>query len=192
MTVELPIERVQSMSAEERAKHDASVYDRVIRFFQVRPNWELSPNCRLPGHERANLVYVGGGSYLNWEGEVDWRQPPPVVAGENYSCVILLCSAGKGAPLHAHTTEEMFLALSGRWAVYWGNKAEHEVILKTWDAISFPGPVMRGFRNVADHDAYLLSVIGGGSPAPPVNHPSVIRELEKLGLKQSWKETYGA
>jgi mannose-6-phosphate isomerase-like protein (cupin superfamily) len=185
MVVELAAETVEQMSAEERAQYDAQVYDRVIRFASVRPNWDLSPNCRLPGHERANFVYIGAGAYLDRE-----TAPNAVVTGENYSLVILLCAPGKGAPLHAHTTEETFMALSGRWAVYWGEDAEHEETLEQWDAISFPGPVMRGFRNAGTSDAYLLSVIGGGAPAPPINHPRTVGALAELGLKQSWKEMY--
>lgn len=189
---DLAVETVREMRAEERAEYDSQVYDRLIRFERVRPNWSLSPNCRLPGHERANLVYVGGGVYLDWKDARGPRPPAPVVPGENYSCVILLCAPGKGAPLHAHTTEEMFFVLSGRWAMYWGDNAEHEEILERWDAISFPAPVMRGFRNVGTEDAYLLSVIGGGSPDPPINHPRIVEELAELGLKQSWKETHEA
>jgi mannose-6-phosphate isomerase-like protein (cupin superfamily) len=192
MNDEPEAEVIRSMSPQERAAYDEQVYERIIRFASVRPNWELSPNCRLPGHERANLAYVGGGEYLGWEGDGASVPPQPVVPGERYSCVILLCAPGKGAPLHAHTTEEMFLVLSGRWAVYWGNDAEHEAILDKWDAISFPGPVMRGFRNVSDQEAHLLSVIGGHAPPPPINHPAVLRNLDKLGLKQSWAETHGS
>jgi mannose-6-phosphate isomerase-like protein (cupin superfamily) len=183
-------EQVKNMAPEERAMYDAQVLQRVIRFKDVLPNWDLSPNCRLPGYERANLVYVGGGPYLDLQVEPNGPHPAPVVEGENYSVIILLCAPGKGAPLHAHTTEEMFLSLSSRWAVYWGEEDVHEVILEPWDAVSFPGPVMRGFRNVGPEDGYLLSVIGGGSPPPPISHASVISELAKLGLKQSWKETY--
>lgn len=184
-------ERIETMSREERAEYDAQMPDRVIRFENVRPNWELSPNCRIPEYERANLVYVGGGKdYLDWQMPGRTRKIEPVVPGENYSCVILLCPPGKGAPLHAHTTEETFIALSGRWAMYYGDDAQHEVIIDTWSAISFPGPVMRGFRNVSSQDAYLLSVLGGGAPPLPVLHPDVITAVEELGLKQSWKENH--
>jgi mannose-6-phosphate isomerase-like protein (cupin superfamily) len=190
MTVELDVGHVEQMSPEERAEYDAQVYGRVIRFSSVRPTWDLSPNCRLPGHERGNFIYIGGGSYLDRPDDETIDQKAPAVAGENYSMVILLCSPGKGAPLHAHTTEETFMALTGRWAVYWGENAEHEEILEQWDAVSFPAPVMRGFRNVGVGDAYLMSVIGGGSPAPPINHPMVLDALSQLGLKQSWTEMY--
>jgi mannose-6-phosphate isomerase-like protein (cupin superfamily) len=189
MTAQMDFEQVKNMSPEERARYDAQVEGRIIRFEHVRPNWLLSPNCLLPGHERANFVYIGEGSYLNWPTDGSTSHTAPVVPGENYSMTILLCAPGKGAPLHAHTTEETFLVLNGRWAVYWGNDGSREVILNQWDAISFPGPVMRAFRNVGTDDAYLLSIIGGGSPPPPIPHPRVTEDLAKMGLGPSWSET---
>src|SRR5262249_31378759 len=105
MTSELTVEQVRDMSPEERARWDARVESQVVRFRNVRPNWLLSPNCRIPGYERANFVYVG----VDWSAEGDLRAPLP--EGENYSLTILLCAPGKGAPLHAHTTEETFFAL---------------------------------------------------------------------------------
>jgi adenosylmethionine-8-amino-7-oxononanoate aminotransferase/mannose-6-phosphate isomerase-like protein (cupin superfamily) len=186
MAKELTPEEVAEMRLEDRAEYDDQVRSRIMRFDQTPPNWDLSPNCRLAGHERANYVYIGRGVYLDRDEPMDGRRPA-VVPGQNYSMVILLCAPGKGAPLHAHTTEETFMALSGRWAVFWGESAQHQETLEQWDAVSFPGPVMRGFRNVGTSDAYLLSVIGGGNPPPPINHPDVVRALAEHGLAQSWE-----
>jgi uncharacterized cupin superfamily protein len=190
MTVQFSAGDIRDMPASERAGFDAQVPARTIRFAEVEPNWLLSPNCRLPGYERGNYVYVGGGSYLDWT-EAEPATSGAEVPGENFSCVILLCEPGKGAPLHAHTTEEMFLVLSGEWVVVWGDDGQHETVLRQWDAVSFPGPVMRGFRNVSDSAAHLLSVIGGGTPPPPIAHPNVTEALARLGLASTWPETHG-
>lgn len=40
-----------------------------------------------------------------------------------------------------------------------------------------PGPVMRGFRNAGAADAHLLAILGGGSPPPPIYHPSVLARM---------------
>ena len=32
---------------------------------------------------------------------------------------IVCCEPGKSAPLHNHLTQEVFVALSGRWQVFW-------------------------------------------------------------------------
>jgi quercetin dioxygenase-like cupin family protein len=191
MKAEYSVEQVRDMSPADRARFDAQVSGRTIRFSEVEPNWLLSPNCRIPGFERGNYVYVGGGSYLDWT-----ERAPSLggaqVPGDHFSCVILLCEPGKGAPLHAHTTEEMFLVLSGEWVVFWGDDGQHETVLHQWDAVSFPGPAMRGFRNISDADAHLLSVIGGGSPPPPIAHPAVTETLRQLGLGSTWPETHAA
>lgn len=172
--LEFTREEIEGMSSDERAKYDAQVPSRIARFSEITPNWSLSPNCKLPGHDRGNLVYVGGGYF-------DGRVGGPVVEGESYTLAILVCDPGKGAPLHAHTTEEMFMALSGKWMVYWGDDAQHSVILEQWDAVSLPAPVMRGYRNVGIDNACLLTVIGGGNPPRPIDHPGVVEQLKAIG-----------
>lgn len=64
--------------------------------------------------------------------------------------------------------------------MYWGEPGEQEqLVLDPWDAVSVPGPVMRGFRNVGTEDAFLLALLGGGAPPPPIYHQSVIDLLER-------------
>lgn len=174
--MEFDVDQVRAMTAEDRAPYDAQVESRIIRFKDLEADWRLSPNCQLPQYQRANFVYIG----VDWSGRV-----PPIERGDNFSCGIILAPPGKGAALHAHTTEEMFMALSGRWSVFWGQDDAQEIELEQWDAVSIPPPVMRGFRNIGDEDAHLMFILGGGAPPPPVPHPQVVRELEEVGESRS-------
>ena len=173
MTVEMDAEEIRRMSNEERAGYDAQVEGRVMRFKDLRPNWFAFEEAKIPGNERALFRYIGTGA----SDSPAFRAPLP--EGENFSFAIVVAAPGKGAPLHAHTTEEVFVALTGRWGIFWGNEGEHEVILEQWDAVSVPAPCMRGFRNAGTEDAYLLAIVGGGAPPPPIYHEMVLRQVEE-------------
>lgn len=175
MTAEMDIDRVRDMDDAERARYDAQVRERVIRFKELRPDWTAYREAALPAHVRALYGYVGS---VAAESE-DYRAS--VQRGENYCFTIVRADPGKGAPLHAHTAEETFMPLTGRWAVYWGPPTHpdggEQVFLEQWDAVTIPAPVMRGFWNASEDAAFLLAIQGGGSPPPPVYHPSVLEQL---------------
>lgn len=174
MTVELPADDVRAMTAQQRAHYAAQVRERLVRFREVPPNWQAFSEARLPGNERGFYQYIGTGV------ADDPRAQAVVPGGENLSFGIVVAGPGRGAPLHAHTTEEVFIPLTGSWSVYWGEPGEQEqLVLEPWDAVSVPGPVMRGFRNVGTEDAFLLALLGGGAPPPPIYHQSVIDLLER-------------
>ena len=50
---------------------------------------------------------------------------------------------------------------NGGGSVYWGDEGEYEVILDTFDCVSVPVGVLRGFRNVGERHAYLMAILGG-------------------------------
>ena len=75
---------------------------------------------------------------------------------------------GKGAPLHHHECEEIFVALKGNWTIYFGDRGEHEVLLHEWDAISIPADVYRGFRNAGKPDGMLMAILAAGKTDLPV------------------------
>ena len=77
---------------------------------------------------------------------------------------IVRCESGKAAPLHNHLTQEVFVALTGSWEVFWGPEGHRKVVLKQWDTISVPPGVSRGFRNVSAEPAYLLGMASGKDP----------------------------
>ena len=101
-----------------------------------------------------------------------------VARGDNFSFGIVVAGPGRGAPLHAHTTEEVFVALSGTWQIYWGEPDNQQVLtLEPYDAITVPAPVMRGFRNAGRADGFLMALLGGGTPPPPIYHPTVLEQI---------------
>ena len=38
---------------------------------------------------------------------------------------------------------------------------------------------MRGFRNSGTEDAFMLCILGGGDPPPPINHLSVTQQVDE-------------
>ena len=60
-----------------------------------------------------------------------------------------------------------------------GDDGEHEVILEPWDAGSVPARSMRGFRNAGTEDAFMLCILGGGDPPPPIYHLSVTQQVDE-------------
>jgi mannose-6-phosphate isomerase-like protein (cupin superfamily) len=173
VTVELSADTVRRMSPAERARYGEEIGKRLVRFRDTAPNWEAFSEARLPGNERGFYQYIGTGA------SDDPRARAPIPRGENFSFGIVVAGPGRGAPLHAHTTEEVFIPLTGSWSVYWGEPGDQEqYILEPWDAVSVPAPVMRGFRNVGTEDAFLLALLGGGAPPPPIYHESVTARLD--------------
>ena len=111
--------------------------------------------------ERATLRVLG-------------QKPDAPLAAEDFHMSIVRCEAGKSAPLHNHLTQEVFVALTGRWEVFWGPRGDRKVILEQWDTVSVPPGVSRGFRNVSGEAAYLIGMASGKDPGM-INWPDQVR-----------------
>lgn len=139
---------------------DYSVEDmeqHVARFGDLKSSHEAFLDTRIPGHEREIFSIIGNGV------QEDPNMNPPI-APQEFHLAMIRAEPGKGAALHSHLTQEVFVPLSGRWSIFWGPAGEREVILEPWDTISVPLHVMRGFRNVSDDTAMMLAVVGGNDP----------------------------
>ncbi|MDP3139937.1 MAG: cupin domain-containing protein, partial [Burkholderiaceae bacterium] len=84
------------------------------------------------------------------------------------------CEPGKSAPLHNHLTQEVFVALSGSWEVFWGPSGQRSLRLERWDTVSIPPGVSRGFRNVGQEAAWLMGMASGHDPGQ-INWPEPVR-----------------
>ena len=134
--------------------------ERVARFKGLRPSRQAFVDTRIPEHIRDIYNVIGQGV------TEDADLKPAITAVEGFNVTYVGAESGKGAALHSHTTVEVFIPLSGQWSVFWGDEGENEVILDTFDCVSVPVGVMRGFRNVGEGHAYLMAILGGTDAGP--------------------------
>ena len=174
MAIEHDETEVQSMDPQERQVFDEQVRTRVIRFGDLIPDWASYPDTQLPEYARGLRMLIGAGS--------EKVRPDGIrVESENFTLAIVEAAPGCGAALHAHTTEEVFMPLKGEWVVYWGPNEDgvpqYEMKLRTWDAVSVPGPVMRGFKNASDEQGFLL-ISTGGATTPVIHHELILNQVK--------------
>ena len=96
--------------------------------------------------------------------------------------MIAQCPPGQGPALHTHCeTHEIFICMTGRYEIIWGDKGEHSVFLDPCDTCAVPPGVFRRFRNASDvEDAKLLVMVQGEKTFADVKFdPSVGVEVEK-------------
>lgn len=133
---------------------------RVARFNTLRPTGDYV-DAHLPGCERTTFRVLG-------------QQPDAPLQAEGFHLNIVRCDPGKSAPLHNHLTQEVFVALTGRWEVFWGPEGARSLVLEPWDTVSIPPGVSRGFRNVSAEASYLLGMASGADPGH-INWPASVR-----------------
>jgi mannose-6-phosphate isomerase-like protein (cupin superfamily) len=149
---------------------------RVARFKDLRPSPRAFVDSLIPGHEREIFNVIGRGV------TEDTTLSPAITDARDFNLTLVRAHPGKGAALHAHPTVEVFMALSGRWAVYWGGRGEHEIVLEPWDTISVPPGVMRGFRNAGSAEGYLMAILGGTDAGHVTWASQVLAQAKDTGL----------
>lgn len=133
---------------------------RVARFARLAPTRDYV-DAGIPGCERETYRVIG-------------TVPDAPLAAGDFHLNLVHCAPGKQAPLHNHLTEEVFLALSGSWEVFWGPEGARSLRLEPWDTVSIPPGVSRGFRNVGAADAWLVGIASGRDPGR-INWPEAVR-----------------
>lgn len=143
----------------------------VARFKEQKSTAKSFIDTRIPGHEREIYGIIGAATME----DPDLR---PAIPAQDFHLAIIRAEPGKGAALHSHLTQEVFMPLSGRWSIHWGPDGGKEVILEPYDVISVPTHVMRGFRNAGDETALLLAIVGGHDPGK-VGWPERMKEMAR-------------
>ncbi len=137
------------------------VFKRLVRFKSVPPLRNAYDETQIAAYQRVLYRYFGNAAS-------DAKDVPPAVEGLDMNLALVTAGPGKGAPLHHHECEEIFMALKGDWVIYFGDDGEHEVLLHEWDAVSVPADVHRGFRNAGREDGVLMAILGSGKTELPV------------------------
>ena len=134
---------------------------------------------RIPRYERDIINMVGMGVTENPK-----LKPNVGNGAEGFSVTYIRASTGKGAALHRHATEEVFIPVKGRWQVFWLEGDEERTLdLDEGDVVNVPIGIYRGFRSLTDRpDALMMAIIGGPDAGKVDWHPSVIEEARKTGL----------
>jgi quercetin dioxygenase-like cupin family protein len=138
----------------------AEMEARVARFRALEPTDDYI-DARIPGCERTTWRVLG-------------EPPHAPLQAEDFHMNLVRCEPGRSAPLHNHLTLEVFVALSGRWEVFWGPEGARSLVLEPLDTVSIPPGVSRGFRNIASEPALLLGMANGRDPGH-INWPEPVR-----------------
>ena len=138
----------------------AEMEARVARFDKLVPTKDYV-DAGIPGCERTTWRVLG------------MPGAAPLVAAD-FHMNLVHCEPGKAAPLHNHLTQEVFVALSGRWQVFWGPDGERSLVLERWDTVSIPPGVSRGFRNIGAEPAVLMGMASGADPGM-IEWPAPVR-----------------
>jgi mannose-6-phosphate isomerase-like protein (cupin superfamily) len=133
---------------------------RVARFSQLSPT-QAYPDAGIPGCERTTYRVLG-------------HPPDAPLQAETFHLNIVRCDPGKAAPLHNHLTQEVFIAITGLWQVFWGPEGQRALILEPMDTINIPPGLSRGFRNISTEPALLIGIAGGHDPGN-INWPAQVR-----------------
>jgi quercetin dioxygenase-like cupin family protein len=150
---------------------------RVARFKDLEPSEYAFLDSKIPGHERLIYNVIGSGV------TEDASLKPAIAEASDFNVTYVKAEPGKGAALHSHPTVEVFTPLSGKWAIFWGDNGENEVILDAWDTISVPPGVLRGFRNAGHEDAHLMAILGGTDAGRVTWQPEVLEKAKQTGIR---------
>lgn len=154
----------------------------VARVATMRGSSLAFVDQRIPAYEREIINLIGMSVAENMN---DPLLKPKVKSGAyGFAATHIRAPKGKGAALHRHATEEVFVPIKGKWQIFWlQGETERTVDLEPGDVCNVPIGVFRGFRNLSDDPEALLLAIVGGPDAGKVDwHPSVLEEARKTGL----------
>lgn len=156
----------------------ADMLERVALWKDLKPNPQMFVDTRLPEHERDLYSVIGPGV------SEDPTTEPAITDAQDFNLAYIGAEPGKGAALHSHPTVEVFIPVTGIWAVYWNEGDAHEEVeIGPMDCISVPPGVMRGFRNAGDEHAYMIGIVGGADSGHVDWAQSVLERATATGLK---------
>jgi len=162
-----------------RISQDAMERECVARADDVKALDVAFLDQRIPRYERDIINMVGMGVTENAALKPNVQQ-----GAHGFSVTYVRAKTGKGAALHRHATEEVFIPIKGPWQVFWlEGDVERTVDLDEGDVINVPIGIYRGFRSLSDRpDALLMALVGGPDAGKVDWHPSVLEEARRTGL----------
>lgn len=128
---------------------------RIARWGEVKGYDDAFVTSNTPGLEKRVFKLVNRGI------SVGAHLEPALPFEFPFSMSIIEMEVGKGATLHAHATEEVFVPLDGDLDLFWGDEAEGRMRLAQHEIVSMPTGLMRGFTNGNGRQFHMLALVGG-------------------------------
>lgn len=174
----------------------ADVAQRTARFDQLQAMSTLKDNPVVPEAARDIFLARKIMPILLEQTQNAFGSVAAIYGAAGLTMNISVCPPGQGPGLHAHhRTFETFFVLEGSFEFSVNDDGGQKVVLNKWDTLSVPPGVCRGFRNVAERDSVLMTVITGGvhdrndiSLPPSIGQridafgPGVLDEVKKIGI----------
>lgn len=148
---------------------------RVARRRDLKAFPESFVDTVIPEYKRNLFSIIGAGVFE------DAAMRPAIADEHCFTVSMIEVEPGQGAGLHAHDTEEVFIPMNGKFAVYWGDDGENEIELDAMDTVSVPIGVMRGFRNPGDTTVQVIAIVGGNDGGRLTWHKGVIDRAAEHG-----------
>ncbi|NQV54507.1 MAG: cupin domain-containing protein [Rhodospirillales bacterium] len=156
---------------------DSALDGRVARFKDLSKSPKAFVDTILPEHARDIYNVIGFGV------TEDAALQPAIADAQDFNLTYVGADPGKGAALHDHPTVEVFVAMTGRWAIIWGEDGENETEIDPFDAVSVPPGIMRGFRNISGEHSFLMAILGGSESGKVNWATSVLTRAKEAGLE---------
>ena len=150
---------------------------RTARFKELSYSTQGYLDTRIPAHKRNTYNVIGRGV------TEDENLKPAIAEAEGFNITYIGAEPGCGAALHNHPTVEVFIAMTGKWAIIWGENGEHKINIDQFDVVSVPPGVMRGFSNESKEHSFIMAILDGSDSGNVSWAKNVIAGAEKTGLR---------
>ena len=124
----------------------------VARFKDLQEDPNIFADIKQPGGTRRHFHVISENNHIG---------PARITGRHHFHMSYLEVPPGSSAMLHAHDAAEIFIPISGRFAIIYGDDGEHQVDLEPLDTISVPIGVMRTFKNIGNVNGVLMVLYDG-------------------------------
>lgn len=150
----------------------------VARRSDIKSSHRAYVDTLLPDHAREIFNVIGPGVTEN---PADKNLAPALDGVEGFRLGFIRSKPGTRGALHAHDTTEVFIPMSGKWIIVWGDQEENQLELNVGDVIAVPPGVFRCFKNVSDQEEAWMIGILSGVPGRITWPETVKNEVRRIG-----------
>lgn len=124
----------------------------IARFKDLVDDTEIFADINTAQGQRRHFHVISENGHLG---------PAKITTPHHFHISYLEVPPGTSAALHAHDAPEIFIPITGKFAILYGDRGEHEAALDPLDTISVPPGLMRTFKNIGNVNGILMVIYDG-------------------------------